>query len=166
MTVGILSDTHGNVPRTREATRILLDQGATRLIHCGDIGSEDVLYAIASAIEGSDIDVQAVRGNVDEWDQRLQNFPLGLGIEIRAVWKSSWEGIPYAIAHGHDTRAYLNVLEDQEIRLVFTGHTHVARDHMEGHVRVINPGAVHRATTPSVAVFDPANESLRYFKIS
>ena len=35
--VGILSDSHGQVQRTRTAIELLQKAGATEFIHCGDV---------------------------------------------------------------------------------------------------------------------------------
>ena len=55
---------------------------------------------------------------------------------------------------------------DPSVEMLFTGHTHVARDEQVGHVRVINPGAVYRASIPSCAILDTQdNDSLNYLPL-
>ena len=46
MKIGILSDTHGHLTRSLAAIECLLDAGAEMLIHCGDIGSEQILIEL------------------------------------------------------------------------------------------------------------------------
>ncbi len=166
MILGLLSDTHGHIDRTHAALDLLLAHHPSRILHCGDIGSEGVLYAIAERLAAHDIPVRAVFGNVDAWDPSLRMFPDNLGISIRQVQRGEADGLRYAVCHGHDERAYLALLEDPELDLLFTGHTHVARDEREGRVRVINPGAVYRATVPSVAFFDSETKRCRFLPLS
>ena len=165
MKLGILSDTHGNVVRTRTAVQLLLDAGAERLLHCGDVEGEDVLYAIASLIEGRGIDVQAVFGNVDEWDHGLKQFPMGLGISIKQIQYGDASGKEYAIAHGHEWRKLEQLSTSTNLRYLFTGHTHRAQDDQSGPVRVINPGAVNNTNAPSVAVLDTKTDELKFISL-
>ena len=83
MHLGILSDTHGQIERTAQIVQALLTSGASTLIHCGDIGSEQVLFEIAALTHPTDIPVYAVLGNVDLYDPRLLHFPEESGILVR-----------------------------------------------------------------------------------
>ena len=48
---------------------------------------------------------------------------------------------------------------------LFTGHTHQADDRRQGRTRLINPGAVHRSATPSLAVLDLATDALEHMAL-
>ena len=43
MRIGILSDTHDQVQRTKSAVAMLVEGGAETLIHCGDLTIADVV---------------------------------------------------------------------------------------------------------------------------
>ena len=45
--VGILSDSHGQVERTRQAIALLQQAGASAFIHCGDVEEDAVLDTLA-----------------------------------------------------------------------------------------------------------------------
>ena len=47
MRLGILSDTHDELARTRLAVDLLRDAGAEVLIHCGDLASPPIVQALA-----------------------------------------------------------------------------------------------------------------------
>ena len=49
MLIGILSDTHDQVERTRVAVNLLIAEGATALIHCGDLTGPEVVYECSLA---------------------------------------------------------------------------------------------------------------------
>ena len=52
MILGILSDTHGHARRTAAAVRLLQQLGAEAFVHCGDVGSPDVLDELAGRRAG------------------------------------------------------------------------------------------------------------------
>lgn len=152
MNIGILSDTHGNLPRTIRATEILLARGIEALLHCGDIGSEETLDEISARCAAHGIPLHAVLGNVDEYEASFWRGTDGRPITIRKELTLSGKRV--AILHGHHFIALEQAISSGEFDYVFTGHTHQTRDERIGRTRVINPGAVHRAHTPSVAVVD------------
>ncbi len=47
MRLGILSDTHNELARTRMAVQLLCDEGAEALVHCGDLSSPPIVAACA-----------------------------------------------------------------------------------------------------------------------
>src|SRR5690606_20378002 len=94
------------------------------------------------------IPVTAVPGNVDEWDPDLILYAKKIGIPLPRLQRMEMDGLSIAVHHGHNASLMLNLLADPDLDLLFTGHTHVAKDEMEGNVRVINPGAVYRANPP------------------
>ncbi|MEM1305606.1 MAG: metallophosphoesterase family protein, partial [Planctomycetota bacterium] len=47
MKIGVVSDTHGHVELTRPAVRMLREFGVELVLHCGDIGSGDVVRQFA-----------------------------------------------------------------------------------------------------------------------
>jgi putative phosphoesterase len=162
MKIGILSDTHGDVSRTRLAIELLVSQGVTAVCHCGDVGSEQVLTELAAAFSPSGVPVYAVLGNVDHWEPGVREFPTGTGVKVcgrRAELELG--GRKLVVVHGDDPRLLFEVVRSQLHDYCLTGHTHLADDFLEGRTRVINPGAVHRAQTPSVAVLDLAKDKLQ-----
>jgi len=72
MKIGILSDTHGNVTRTREALKILARHNVGAIVHCGDIGSMQCLMLLAESAPR----VYAVAGNTDA--HQADHFSLGI----------------------------------------------------------------------------------------
>ena len=45
------------------------------------------------------------------------------------------------------------------------GHTHRQADRREGRTRIINPGALHRAATKTVAILDTVEDELHFLEI-
>ncbi|MDF3129548.1 YfcE family phosphodiesterase [Kiritimatiellaeota bacterium B1221] len=165
MILGLLSDTHGHLHRTEAALCILKDAGSEHLIHCGDLGSEDILTLLFEQKEQG-IPVTAVPGNVDEWDPDLILYAKKLGIPLPRLQRLELAGLNIAVHHGHDFHIMGNLLADPELQLLFTGHTHVAKDEQEGDIRIINPGAVYRANPPGVSVFNTETAELKFLPLN
>ncbi len=166
MKIGILSDTHGNVPRTHLAIERLNRGEVEAIIHCGDIGTPAVLIELSLAFEPRQTPIYAVTGNVDQFNTEIYPWHGGGGIEMMGAFGSlELDGKRLAVAHGHDYQALQRAIEGGDYDYVFTGHTHVAEDHRVRKTRVINPGAVHRASIPSVAILDLNNDDLRYYDL-
>lgn len=165
MILGLLSDTHGNAPRTRTALGLLRAAGAGHLVHCGDVGSEEVLLLLLEEKErGTPLDVAA--GNVDEWNPDLVILAKHLGLPLRKSVRMQVDGLQIAVCHGHDAREMDALLADPRLDVLFTGHTHQPRDEKRGHARVVNPGAVHRAKVPGVATFDTSTGRVEWIPLN
>ena len=158
--LGILSDTHGRADAAAEAMRVLRAAGATYFIHCGDVGSESVLDHLAGA------QAAFVFGNTD-WDRRpLERYAQSIGVACHgAAADLSLDGKRIAVVHGDDSRLKQRLLAGQEYDYLFQGHTHVPADERVGRTRVINPGALHRATVKTVATVDLTRDAVKFLKV-
>ncbi|WP_165226481.1 metallophosphoesterase family protein [Aquisphaera insulae] len=154
MLIGLLSDTHDQVERTRDAVRELKELGVMALIHCGDLTTADVVDACAG------VPGYFVFGNCD-YDRR------GLEVAIAAIGGTclgdgdliTLAGRRIAVTHGHlDTQ--VGRLLDLKPEFFFYGHTHRREDAMKGPTRWINPGALHRANPWTMATLDLATDRL------
>ncbi len=158
MNIGILSDTHGHAIRAIRAIETLLSRGCEVILHCGDIGSEEVLEELAARCAAHSAAFHAVLGNVDEYEATFWRGPDGRPITYRA--ELTLAGKRIAILHGHHRSALEQVIASGDFDYVFTGHTHAASDERVGRTRVINPGAVYRANPPTIAMLDTAEDRL------
>jgi putative phosphoesterase len=160
MQIGILSDTHDQVARTRAAVAQLVDAGAEALIHCGDITVPEVVSELGSlpsyfVLGNCDFDTEGLRQAI----AAMGGTCLGRGGLIELG------GRRLAITHGDSDRE-LRRLEALGPDYLLTGHTHTQADVRRGPIRCINPGALHRADTWSVALLDLAADRLRVLIIS
>lgn len=140
MLVGIISDTHGALPRSIDA----VFEGVERIVHAGDIGAPwivDHLEAIAPVV--------AVRGNMDtgdlEW--RLQDqVVLKLGSHRVLVTHQPAHAVRSAVPAG--------------VSVVITGHTHRAAIECVDGILYVNPGSAGGRSRdgrgPTVALLDCA----------
>ncbi len=158
--VGLLSDTHDRAEATRAALRLLQESGAEFFLHCGDVGSEQILDLLAG------LQTAFVFGNND-WDrQGLQRYATQLGVRcLGAAGEMELGGKAFYLLHGDDQRAMRRALDEQRFDYLLHGHTHLKRDERVGRTRIINPGALHRAREKTVAVLDTETDRLTFLRV-
>lgn len=169
--LGILSDTHGRHVAARVAVQALLDAGAEALVHCGDVGEEAVLDILAGQ------PTWFVWGNNDLDREHLEKYAADLGlICLGDFGRFDFAGRQFVVTHGddpHKTLAVCTAGERGEIDpttgrtddYLLTGHTHVAHDRRFGNLRWINPGALYRARSKSVALLHLEEDRLDFIEI-
>ena len=158
MLIGIISDSHGEVMRTRCAMKLLALSGCEKYIHLGDVETVEVLDELKG------FDVALVFGNCD-WGNQLYEHAINIGIDVREkadILRAGKKQI--AFLHGHDERKYYEFLEDG-VDYLLHGHTHEKRDEMVNKTRCINPGALHRADVYTVAVLDTSHDSVLFLEV-
>lgn len=161
MIVGILSDTHDRAETAAAAIELLRGGGAQYFLHCGDIGSERMLDLLAG------LPAAFVWGNTD-WDRRpLERYAKSLDLQcLGGYGELELGGKTFALTHGDDARTVRRVIEEQRHDYLLHGHTHVRRDERVGRVRIINPGALHRAKEKTVALLDTAADALTFLTVA
>jgi putative phosphoesterase len=160
MRLGILSDTHDDLARTRVAVQLLRDEGAEALIHCGDLASPPIVAACAA------LPFWFVFGNHDaDSVPALQRAAAESGA-VCLGWAGEVElgGRLIAVAHGHMSYDIRRALASRPHYLL-SGHSHIASDRREGLVRRINPGALCEADQWTVALLDLAEDELRFLTV-
>jgi putative phosphoesterase len=140
--VGVISDTHGSLP----AEVASAFAGADHILHAGDVGAYSVLLDLEAIAP-----VTAVRGNMDGDDfggllVPFVNEPLG-GVRFFVTHRT--QDVPRTLPKG--------------IRVVVTGHTHVASIVRRGGVTFLNPGSATRpgsGAKASVALIDVVGDAI------
>jgi putative phosphoesterase len=147
--LGIVSDTHGHVLFAREAVRMLESLGAQAVLHCGDIGSPEVVALFGAW------PAHFVFGNVDLDAARLRQAIQECGHTCHERFGTlELAGCRLAFLHGDDERLLRETIAGGRYDLVCHGHTHVARQEQVGRTLVVNPGALYRATPHRIAIVD------------
>lgn len=147
MRISVVSDTHGHVPYTRAAVEVLAEQAIEAVLHCGDIGSPDVVSLFQPW------PTHFVFGNVDRNERALRQAIEAAGQTCHGRFGDlTLEGCRVALVHSDDHALFRRTIASGEYDLVCYGHTHVAEHHREGRTLVLNPGALYRATPHTLAV--------------
>lgn len=160
MKIGILSDTHNELDRTRRAVERLIEVGAEQLVHCGDLANGEIVRACAAlpltfVFGNHDADmVPELRAASEEYGANC----LEWGGEIELAGKR------IAVAHGHLTSDLRPLIAAEPDYLLF-GHFHARIDSNEKPMRRINPGALFRAEEFTVASLDLLNDEVRFLVI-
>jgi putative phosphoesterase len=159
MRIGILSDTHDQVRRTERAVALLMAEGAEALIHCGDYTTPEVVFA-CTGLPG-----YFVLGNsdFDEDDLRRAMTAIG-GTYLGPGGELALGGRRIAVTHGDSSRMMRHLALAGPDYLLF-GHSHVPTDGRDGTIRLINPGALHRARAWTVALLDTDMDALKFVNV-
>lgn len=161
--IGFISDTHGRTDRARRAIDLLLARGAEQIVHLGDVGSESVLDLLVG------VPSLVVFGNCDD-ARSLTRYAQILGIEVahpsaiievkvdelvshRDLPPAGQFGLRIGVTHGH-LESEVERLLDLRVDILLHGHTHEIRDERIEGVRILNPGALHRAKFHSVLLLE------------
>ncbi len=147
--LGIVSDTHGRVESTRAAANLLESLDIFQVIHCGDIGTADVVTTLSRwpthyVFGNCDAELAMLRSAIEE---------LGGTCHERFGTLESM-GRSIAFLHGDDSRRLRETVDAGTYDLVCHGHTHVAAQETCDGTLVLNPGALHRANPLSIAVVE------------
>jgi len=149
MRLGIISDTHGHVELTRSAVRMLESLEVDAVLHCGDIGSIEVVELFAKW------PTHFVFGNCDDGSAGFAAAIEAAGQTCHGMFGDlDFEGVRVALLHSHDRRRFREIIDGGRYQLVCYGHTHVAAVDRHGETLVVNPGAIYRADPHSIAIVD------------
>jgi len=157
MIIGILSDTHDRANAMAAGIETLKQAGAKYFIHCGDIGQQgcvDLLAGLPSVF---------VFGNTDFDRASLSRYAASIGVPCYGNCASlELVGKKIAVIHGDEFRLKQKLIDEQQHDYLFQGHTHIKDDRRVGRMRLINPGALHRASEKTVATLDLQKDLLRF----
>ncbi|MEM9186936.1 MAG: YfcE family phosphodiesterase [Planctomycetota bacterium] len=155
MRIGVISDTHGHADLTQRGVRMLVSLEAEVVLHCGDIGSAEVVAQFHP------FPTHFVFGNCDHDRAPLVRAIADAGQACHDEFgKIELAGVRIGLLHSHDKTRFRNALASGGFGLVCYGHTHLAAIDHHGETLALNPGAVYRANPHSVAVVElPSREA-------
>ncbi|WP_437203675.1 metallophosphoesterase family protein [Planctomicrobium sp. SH664] len=147
--IGVVSDTHGDLPRTRHAVELLKEHSIAAVLHCGDIVSPEVIplfnpWPTHFVFGNCDAGLALLRRTIEDCGQTCHERFGSLKLGGRSI----------AFLHGDDLVQYVSATASNTYDLVCYGHTHKFEHHLEGKTLVLNPGAIHRANPHSFAIVD------------
>lgn len=149
MRIGVVSDTHGHVLNALRAARMLEQLGVEEVLHCGDIGTEEIPPVFSAWL------AHYVFGNCDDDERGLRESIERLGKTCHGRFGDiTLAGRRIAIIHSDDVRKFRETIASGDYDLVCYGHSHKAEFHQQGKTLVLNPGALFRASPHTIAVVD------------
>lgn len=149
MLIGVVSDTHGHAEFARDAARMLESFGVEAVLHCGDIGSPEVIRVFQKW------PAHFVFGNVDHDAKKLRQAIVDAGQTCHERFgELELGGVKIALLHSDDQQQFAAAIASRKYGLICYGHTHVAKQEQIGPTLVLNPGALYRANPHSLAIVD------------
>jgi len=160
MKIGIVSDSHGRIDNTQKALAILGEKGAQTVIHCGDIDDAATVQLFAGW------DAHFVFGNCDHDQDDLKRAIREIGGKLHDMFGIlGIEGHRIGFTHGHLDGPFRQLKHRSDLDYIFYGHTHQRDDHRHGSTRIINPGALHRATPKTFVLLDLGSAEVKYIAL-
>lgn len=134
MRIGVVSDTHNNLPNVRRIVEIFNQSGVQRVVHTGDITRASTLEALS----GLRVPLMGVFGNNDVERDSLLGAAQRLGIQlVDPPLRLELHGRRISVVHDP---LDINEALTRESRLLLHGHNHRhIHEHRNGCL-VFNPG--------------------------
>lgn len=158
--MALLSDSHDNSATTLAALDLLAAHRPGIYLHAGDLVSPEML------VHFSGLPFHFIFGNNEYDHATLRSKAKSLNLECHGnVAEFEFEGKHLVMLHGHEQALMHKFLGEGKHDYLIHGHTHVRRDERVGKTRIINPGALQRARTKSVALLDTATDTLTFIPV-
>lgn len=152
--IGIMSDTHDNLPKTKEAVARLNDEGVELVLHAGDF----IAPFVIGVLKNLNAEMVGVFGNNDgDRDMLLKKCAEHPHLSIRETFSRIHAGgMTIGLLHGSNLDLLDTLLSSGAFDLVVYGHTHQASVHMQGTTLAVNPGEVcgYLSGTSTIALAD------------
>ena len=134
MRIGVVSDTHNNLPNVRKIVALFNAADVDRVVHTGDITEPKVLHEFGQL----NAPMVGVFGNNDHDPDELASIASSLGMEFsHAPLFLDWHQRRILVVH--DPRELDDHL-DASVHLALHGHTHLHNHYESDQGIVFNPG--------------------------
>jgi uncharacterized protein len=157
MKIGVISDTHGMIERTRLAVELFEREAVEAIVHCGDVGGLDVLQLFVGK------PFWFIWGNTDHpdasWRRALEAW--GMAWPASSPLRLELAGRRIAVAHGHE-RDFRSILHDPQADYLFYGHSHSRMLVRAAGCTIVNPGAIQRTPLATVAIVYLGTDEVRH----
>lgn len=165
MHVGIVSDTHDNVPAVETIVEVFAERDVEVVLHAGDV----VAPLVVPYFE--DFEVHAVLGNNDGEVAGLTAAfdDLGEASALHGRFADlRIDGVDVAMLHGESLDEVQALAESGAYDLVVSGHYHEREKRQVGETTVCNPGAQFPTVDPehrTVAILDTETGDLAFERV-
>jgi putative phosphoesterase len=165
MLVGLISDTHDNLPMVEKAVKRLNEEKVCLVLHAGDY----VAPFVIPKFKAMNCNLIGVFGNNDGDHELLRKrFNETGNCEVRGRFAEvNVDGFKIALFHGDETEL-LNALAGREcFDAIVYGHVHVTVARKNGKMLVVSPGEVCGYLTgkSTIAVLDTVKREARIIEL-
>jgi hypothetical protein len=154
MLIGLMADTHDNLPMVDKAIKKLNEENVELVLHAGDY----IAPFVIPKFKELKAKLIGVFGNNDGDRELLRKrFSENEGLEIRGNFAEiKVDGLRVALLHGTDEELLKALIESETFDVVVHGHTHKAETYRKGKTLVVNPGEVcgYLSGKPTIVIYD------------
>ncbi|MCK5671326.1 metallophosphoesterase [Candidatus Bathyarchaeota archaeon] len=138
MIIGLISDTHDNVPMIKRAVERLKEERVKLVLHAGDY----ISLFTAKPYAELGVPMIGVFGNNCAETEALKRVYADVGADLRGYFAEIEEGgLKIALTHGH-IKSEMDKAMSGDYDVVVRGHSHRSSIGEENGILVINPGEV------------------------
>jgi putative phosphoesterase len=140
MLIGLISDTHDNLPMVEKAVKRLNEEKVRLVLHAGDY----VAPFVIPKFKALNAKLIGVFGNNDGDHELLKKrFSETSNCEVRERFALiDAEGFRIALLHGDETQLLDVLATCGSLDAVVHGHAHIAEAQKKGKTLIVNPGEV------------------------
>jgi uncharacterized protein len=165
MLIGIISDTHDNLPMVEKAVNLLNETKVELILHAGDYTSPFTI----PKFKALNCRLIGVFGNNDgDHDLLRKRFGETQNCEVRGRFAEvDVGGFRVALLHGDETELQNALVNCGGFDAVVSGHTHIVVNKAKGKTLVICPGEVcgYLYGKPTLAVLDTTKRKAEIVEI-
>jgi putative phosphoesterase len=165
MLIGLIADTHDNLPMVDRAVRRLNEENVGLVLHAGDY----VAGFVIPRFNELKAELIGVFGNNDGDHELLKKkFSENKRLELRGNFAEiAADCLKIALLHGGDVELLEALINQESFDVVVHGHTHVPEIRRKGKTLVINPGEVCGYLTgkSTLALLDTAKREARIIEL-
>lgn len=165
MLIGIMADTHDNLPLVEKTVQKLNEENVGLVLHAGDYVAGFVILKFKEL----HAKLIGVFGNNDGDHELLKKrFSENPNLDMHGNFADvTVDGVRIALLHGSDRELLKALIESQSFDVVVHGHSHLAEAYKKGKTLVINPGEVCGYLTgkPTISLFDTAKREARQVEL-
>ena len=138
MIIGLLSDTHDNIPKIIQAIKRFKEENVNLVLHAGDYISPFTAIPFAEL----DVPLIGVLGNNCAETESLKKAYSTVGGDLRGYFTEiESDGLRIALFHGH-RKQDVDRANSGDYDVIVQGHFHLSSVSEENGMLVVNPGEV------------------------
>jgi putative phosphoesterase len=165
MLIGLISDTHDNLPMVEKAVKRLNEEKVELVLHAGDYVAPFVIPKFTAL----NCRLIGVFGNNDGDHELLRKrFSETSNCEVRGRFAEvDVDGFKIALLHGDETELLNALINHGVFDAVVHGHSHAQVSRNNGKTLVVNPGEVCGYLTgkPSIGLLDTVKREAKIIQI-
>jgi putative phosphoesterase len=163
--LGLIADTHDNLPMVDKAIRRLNEENAEIVLHAGDYVSPFVIPKFKEL----KAKLIGVFGNNDGDHELLKKrFSENEKLEIHGNFAEvAVDNVKIALLHGSDEELLKSLIESESFDVIVHGHSHNAEIYRKGGTLVVNPGEVcgYLSGKSTISLFDTINREAKIVEL-